>query len=239
MKGFSTDTKAFVRAPLYRPVWLSIALMAIILLVVLSLLVAVSWRAMRRLEPVHQHLVQLSAIQQTALRGQEILSESLNGQTALSPQHLDELHADIDGVIAMQKNLVPETSSNLRQIKELLSEADQDPSAALVAGLGLVRRVLDAETQAHDRLLRQVSADIAAELRIAVYGVIAFPLLGLAVLFSMRKRVLLPLQNLRSLMAHLAKQDYALAPTGNADPMIRPLFDKPWRISWSCLHLLC
>lgn len=226
MKGFSTDTKALVRARLYRPVWLSTGLMGVMLIVVLGLLVAVSWRAMRRLEPVQEHLVQLNAIQQTALRGQQVLLESLNGQTIISPEHLDELDADIARAIAMETNLVPETSSNLREVRDLLSKSNQDPAAGLVTSLGLIRRVLNAETQAHSRLLARVSADIAAEFRIALYGVIAFPLLGLAVLFSMRKRILMPLQNLKSLMALLAKQDYALAPIDDADPMIRPLFEN-------------
>ena len=209
---------------LYRPVWLPATVMTALLLATLSLLVMEAWRSLQRLDPLQAHIVQLQRIQETGLKLQEIVLASLAGRS-IDPKRFSPLRAEITEIVAMGNHLVPQTPSRLREVRSLLLDGiARNPQAGLTTVLDLMQTVVSSETRAHQQLVGQIRQDTANELRLATYTVIAFPVLGMLVLFSLRKRILMPLNDLRSLMSLLARQDYSTADTSRVDPLLRPLF---------------
>lgn len=215
-----------LRSLLLRSAWLPAAITAILLVCSLALLVGASWRSLERLDPIHAHQLHLYRLQDLGLRLQEALVESLDTSVDSGDVDFGALRRDLDRLLGGDDSLVQDTPSRLRRARILLDDLKRNPRTALIAALGELRSALVAEYRAHDTLLRDVQNNALLELRVSSALTVVIPLLGLMLLFLLRRRILLPLNNLRDLMAHLARQEYRSAATENVTPVLLPVFEN-------------
>lgn len=215
-----------LKSTLYRPVWLPAAITAAFLLVALALLTGTAWRSLERLGPVHRHLIQLSRLQETGLRIQELLVAHLDHDAPIDPVELRRLQDEVGEILALNSHLNAETPQFLRQIQNTLGELAENPKDALIATLDQLHKVLALEIKAHGKLLGAVYRAGELELEIAAAIMVVLPLLAILTLFLVRRRFILPLRDLGQLMVLLAGQDYSRASTDGADPILRPLLEN-------------
>lgn len=217
---------SLLHSPFFRPVWLPTGVSTLLLMLSLTLLVGMSWQNLQRLQPVHEHLAQLSSLQQTGLRLEELLVDQLADDPVVDTGNLQRVREDITRIIALDTQLVPATQHNLEAARNALADfnLDNNPREALIASLTRIRRVTAAEAAAHDRLMSGVRGDTALEFRIATAMLVALPLVAVATVFLMRRRIFQPLNELGSLMTLLARQDYNPASVDAVDPALKPLF---------------
>jgi two-component system NtrC family sensor kinase len=219
---------SLLHSPFFRPVWLPTVVSTVLLMLSLTLLVGMSWRNLQRLHPVHRHLEQLSSLQQTGLRLEELLVNQLAENPVADTANMQLVRGEIGHILAVDTHLVPATAHNLQTARDALADVNlnRDPRRALIASLTTIRRVIAAEAQAHDVLMNGVRRDTLFEFRIAAAALVALPLLAVAGIFLMRQRIFQPLNELGSLMALLARQDYNPAPMATVEPALKPLFDN-------------
>ena len=215
-----------IRKIFFRSVWLPALVTTVLLLIALGLLLSISWHSLERLQPVQNHRALVSRIENTGLNLEQILVESLSKKMPVNEKTLDQLRAQIFALGTLDSHLAPGTPARIKKIQELLSDVHRTPQSKAVDTLRLMRGILVAEIHAHDKLIARVYRDTEFEFRVVLGIIIAFPLLALLTLFFLRHRILLPLNNLRSLMTMLAQQDYSAAPLTGVDPMLRPLFEN-------------
>ena len=211
---------------LIRPVWLPAAIIAALLIVSLCLLMGTSWRSLQRLQPIHAHQSELYQLQFLSLELQEALLDSLDGDRGLAVDQMDRLQATITRLTASDASLNPETPGWLRRAGGLLSDLPHNPQGALIAALGEIQQALKAESLAHDSLLKGVHNDALLEFRTSAALTGGFPLVAMLLLFLLRRRILLPLDNLRALMGLLGRHEYRTAPTDDVDPLLVPVFEN-------------
>ncbi|MEJ2058966.1 MAG: ATP-binding protein [Gammaproteobacteria bacterium] len=215
-----------LRTSPYRSIWLPSLISFCLLLVALGLLVGISWLNVHRLEPLSTHLRELSRVQDAQLRLQEELVRSLSQGTSVSVAQLHHLRGEVTQIMNDAQHLLPQTSAHLKLARQALSNLQDKPEEALILTLGQLRQVITQETRAHEQLLSEVRRNTELEFHIALAIVILLPLASLLALFILRKRILLPLDNLSTLMSLLAKQDYSTANAQGADPLIEPLIQN-------------
>lgn len=211
---------------LYRSLMLPAILTTVLLLIALTLLVGMSWRSLERIGPVHDHLEELGRLQQASLTLQQMLQENLSRRAPVDPQQLARLRHELDVLIHLNTHLVSTTPQELEQARTALTARNTSPRSALLNTQSALRQVLSGELHAHDVLLQHLSRNTQVELEIAVILLIGFPVLIGLTLFFLRNRILMPLDNLGTLMSMLARQDYASTQPRKVDPLLRPLFEN-------------
>lgn len=212
-----------LKAALYRPVWLLVAIALTLLVASLGLLAGTAWRSLMRWQPIETHLEHLSRLQDTGLRIEQVLIKHLQGDTPLTPQALQDLNNQIAALMALETHLLPDTSQSLRAAHEMLNDPSRDPKEALTATLAVIQKVRAAKLRAYEGWVKDVHKTAEMELMIALGTGVALPLLGALTVFALRRRILLPLRNLSELMVMLARQDYRPAPVHEVDPLLKPL----------------
>ena len=211
---------------LYRPVWLPVAITAVMLMIALALLQGSATRSLNRLQRLHTHLERLTQAQETSLRIQRILLHNFDSAGTLSPAALEDIRADIGKMMAIHHDTEPEISAALQRALAALKPDNPDPRQALITALQELGHVLNAETYAHDTLMVGAKQAAQLELDIAATMMLVLPALALLIMFLVRKRILMPLKNLGWLMSQLARKDYAAAAARDIDPMLDPLIDN-------------
>lgn len=223
---FLKASHILTRQLLYRSMMLPAILTTALLLIALTLLVGMSWRSLERLGPVHTHLIELSRLQQTSLNLQQMLQENLTKNVPINAERLAGLRKELDALIHLNAHLIASTPRHLEEARAALTRDADKPREALLATLGALRQVLSGEIRAHDLLIQRLSRNTQIELEIAIMLLIGFPVLVGLTLFFLRSRILIPLDNLGTLMTMLAEQDYATAQPRKVDPLLRPLFEN-------------
>jgi hypothetical protein len=122
----SIDPKMSSRL-VYRPVWLSVLILGLLLLTASVLLVGTAYRSRDRLQPIHVHLDHLSRLQQAGMGVQEVLTHSLGSTIPVDPQRLTMLRDDIDALVGLDGYMVADTPQRLTAARDLLSGAGSEP----------------------------------------------------------------------------------------------------------------
>jgi two-component system NtrC family sensor kinase len=214
------------RLPLRRLFWLPLSLTFLLMLVVLAGLVAVSWRGLERIRPVQAHLAHIARIQDLGLSMQETLIAGLRG-ARIDPSELARLHRDVRQIAAAEGPLHPHTHERLERVARLLERTPADPKKVLSETLAELRQVLVGERDHHELLLSKVAADTEAELRLAVFLLVALPLAGGVLLLLLRLRIKHPLEDLGGLLERLAARDYRAVNdfvTDDLASVVQPVF---------------
>lgn len=216
------------RLPLFRSVKLLALLTAGTLLLALLSFGAITWRGMQHFGPIQAHIESLNHLQQAGLRLEELTIQNIGkdqdlGDGSPAAAEIDALRHDLAAIAGRDSYLSPDTPRRLAEVQTILAKRDGEGQGALFSAVTAIRRVLAAETAAHDRLLGDVRHDLVLEFTGIGAAVLLLGALGLLTLFRMRRHVFGPLNTLEQLLALLAKRDYSLATTENVDPIVRPL----------------
>jgi two-component system NtrC family sensor kinase len=187
--------------------WLPLSLSAVLVLVVLAGLVAVSWRSLERLQPVQRHLAHIGRIRQAGLGMEQALLQGLQG-TRLGPGELKRIREEVRAITHREHHLHPAAGQRLEQLTRRLDGASTDLRSVLPGALAQLRQMLGEELALHDRLLAGMARDSETELRLAVALLVTLPLVGGGLLWLLRIRIKRPMDNLGDLLRRLAARDY-------------------------------
>lgn len=214
-----------LRSLLFRPIEISAIAAALLILVALGLLLGVSWHTQNHLQPVHNHLVEISRLQEASLYIQNVLVEHLGQQKAIEENHLTMLRSRLEAILTLDHHLDSTTPQHLQRVRQMLTTQTEHPRETLTTALEAVTDVIAAEIEEHGHLLVKVKRDTQLEFAIAALAILGFPLLTFLLLYFFRQRIRVPLNNLGTLMTLLARQEYRSVPTYQVDPLLRPLFE--------------
>jgi signal transduction histidine kinase len=200
-------------ATLLRSFWALTVGAAAVLVLALSVIAIASARSLERFEAVHRHAAELSRLR----RIEERVTRSVSREGAGHSRALEESRADLADALNRHRYIAPGTGAHLRKASGLLTS---EP----LAGIRELEESLAEEMTAHDELLIRVERDTRVELLVSTGLTFGLPLLGVVLFIALRKRFLLPLDQLRDLMRLLARQEYRTVPTDDLDPLLRPVF---------------
>jgi len=210
-------------SPLLRSVALPVVVTAGLLLLVLAGMLLITTRSLTRMTPLREHLVvmqrvhdQILGMENTALRG-------LDAATPVSREMRIDLKRAL-GQLAREPALLTATGrKGLARAQDLLDTTDIPSREALQRGITLLHGVLVGENRAHARLLDGVQAQARLEKHLAAVALVLIPLAAVLVLFLLRRRFLLPLDNINTLLTRLGDGDFAPAQVADVDPVLEPL----------------
>jgi two-component system NtrC family sensor kinase len=212
---------------LYRPVWLPVTITAALLALSLALLLASAWRGMERLQPLHEHLNRMTQTEAIAMHIETILIDHLNTKTEISADAIKDVHGDIEKMLSADgKKLGPDIRTSLQHAQQALSDNTLPPLSAITIALNELKHIVKGESVIHQTLVREAWKTADIELVIAGISIVVLPALGLLILFVVRNRILLPLNNLGWLMSQLGHREFSSATILDVDPMLAPLLDR-------------
>ena len=215
-----------LRTPIFRPLWLPVAIITMLLLTTIGAMVTMSWRNLQRLQPVHKHLTVLNQLQQIRLSLDEVLEPALTGKSTIDIGDVKRIDTDITELAVLNTHLDPDTPRQLSEASKALESNLQHPKDQLLTALSSIRAVLAAEYQAHDKLMNSVRSDTKLEFKTATSLFIILPLLAFGLMFLLRHQIFEPLSELATLMRLLARQDFKPAASSTVGPLLKPLFDN-------------
>jgi two-component system NtrC family sensor kinase len=218
------QTRTILGNFLYRPVWLPVTITTALLFLALALLFASAWRGMTRLQPLEEHHTRMTQISTISLQLQKILLDHLDQQNEIPPETIGDIRSEIDKMLDMDsRHLGLVITAVLRRAQQVLDDSAIPPQRAITIALSELNNVLKSETIIHSTLVHEAQQTAELELAVASVTIVVLPALGLLILFLVRKRILVPLNNLGWLMSQLEQGDFATAPTQDVDPMLKPV----------------
>ncbi len=217
--------------PLLRSVALPIVVTAGLLVLVLAAMLLITTRNQTRMTPLQEHLVVMQRMHDQTLFMQQIALRGLNLATPVKREMLVDLKQSLAGLAREPALLTHAARDGLVRAQALLDVADLPPREVLQRGLILLHEALVAENRAHASLLDGIQAQAGLEQRLAAVALILIPLAAMLVLYLLRRRFLLPLNNINTLLARLAwvdntQGDFAPARIEAVDPVLEPLIDN-------------
>lgn len=221
--NLSDDTEPDQRSGYFPSLLLPASVLGGLLVITLMIQLVLSWQAHRRLEPIQGHILQMSRLQDVNLSLQKELLDSMRDVGTFTAREREQLHLELNAILAMQAYLAEDTKQLLTDAHMALHDENKDPKEALIIALSQTRKAIDMESRAHKKLIDTVNRATTLEFQIGVITLVVFPAGALFLLYIMRKRILAPLNHLSYLMTLLGRSDYAPAPIESVDPILRPL----------------
>lgn len=216
---------------LARPVWLLSGGVAILLLLGFGLLFYSSWRHDVQLQPIQWHLRYIAAIEAVDEAVRDLLVESASlaeseesATIALGTSRLESVRRQLLDLHAADRHLHPDTPEQLARAQRQLDAADGTRHYRLDEASQALRDTLAAELTAHSVLMTENRSMARRELRITLGILVALMLFTIPLSILVKRRILMPLDNLGYLMTLLSKRDYTSATIQRIDPVLRPLF---------------
>lgn len=216
------------RLSIARFFWLPLALSGVFVIMVLVALVAMSWRSLARLQPVQEHLVYISRIQDIGLNMEQALLKALRDEQ-VSREELDILRRQAVEIVALEGAMHPDTNRRLDRIAQKIAPSVPVSVEVLLETLSQVRDVLADERAYHNGLLWDVAESTRMELRLAVALLAVFPIVGAVGTFLLQSRAEQPLRDLRDLLNRLARRDFRPLPNevlNQTTKLARPAFNS-------------
>ena len=212
---------------LYRPVWLPIAITVSLFIFALLLMNNAAQRGLERFTPIQAHLDGFTDAQEVLLQVQKALLNYIGEGRDITVEEIVEIRHEIgEALDAYRDDHTSIAGIGLRRAYDILGEEGVMPAPVLMKVLTELNMVVKRETAAHNELIAEARTAARQEVEIASVTLIMLPLLGVALLFFVRKRILTPLNELGWLMSQLARRDYAPAPSSNVDPLLKPLISN-------------
>lgn len=212
------------RPLLFRSVALPVVVTSGLLLVALAVMLATTARSLERITPLQEHLAVMQRVQDQILALQSASLQGLDPATPVRRSGLAGLAGALADLAADPGLLSAAGGAGIRRADAFLHAPDMPPHEALQRGIAALHEALAAEHRAHVVLLNGIQAQARLERDLAAAALVLIPLASGLVLFLLRRRFLLPLRNLNTLLTRLGERDFAAAETGEADPALEPLF---------------
>ncbi len=203
---------------IYRPFWIIVTSLLIILAIALAVLFNASWGALHQIESLRVHSTLTDVLQGYTV--------DLDKQTVeYSPQQLVQFRQALTETLqASSKIISDEARVSLRLALNMLQDAQANPNTDFLLAQKEIRAALHAEIDIQTRLLHQLARNNRLELETATFIAIILPLLGLLMLFFLRHRILRPLNDLNLLINRLGQQSFPPLLLESVDPLLKPLF---------------
>jgi two-component system NtrC family sensor kinase len=217
-----TPARPMSNALILRPFRLPAIILGSAVILTLTLMTLTAWRAETRIDTVQQHMQNILALQTLSMHIEHDYLRLVNPQAPLPASVRKVLDEQLSDIITADHSRAVDTPAVLSRLRQLLASNNASHDT-LFSALAQIHERITRETNAHATLISDVKHTAHFEFNLALTLVVAVPLLALAILYLLRRRVQLPLRDLSWLMQRLSQQDYASAPITHADPMIKPL----------------
>ncbi len=214
--------KSPYRQLIYRPFWITVTGLLIILTLALAVLINSSWRALDRTAPLKEHLALIEEIQRYSAELDNLAPKFKTTPPEKWVTQLTRLNKALKGTLERSQILSDEARSALLHVIDTLQglKVGSDLSTLNIN----IRTALHAEVNVQNRLLILLARDNRLELEVATFIAITLTLLGLLMLFFLRHRILRPLDDLSLLITRLGRQPLPPVPLDEVDPLLKPLF---------------
>ena len=210
----------------YMSLWLPAAVLGVLLLITLTLQVATTWKAHRQLAPINSHIALMVRLQGVNLELQRMLIRILGDNGAIDEDERVQIRDELKSILGLQAYLVADTPQSIANAHDVLADAAIHPRQALILALQHLRKAIEQEAVAHQRLVERVDHSTSMDLKIGIITLLAFPTGAMLLIYLLRRRILAPLKQLGFLMTLLARRDYSPAPVAAIDPLLRPLTEN-------------
>jgi signal transduction histidine kinase len=200
-----------------------------LLLFVLTILVGMIWRNLQRFETVHAYVFYSHKIQELAFDVQKVLTDTLSNPAHTDQAGLKRLAEQVRALSSDGRHLEVETPHHLVTVADRLAQLRLQAPSSGEALAGLTRAVVemselqDAETDARETVLDGINRDMRLELQLALVTLTALSILAA---YLLKRRIIAPLQDLRTLLARIARGDFTPIYTEHLDPLLLPVFDS-------------
>ncbi|MDD5388646.1 MAG: ATP-binding protein [Gallionellaceae bacterium] len=212
--------------PLLRSIALPVVVTAGLLLLALAGMLLITSRSLTRMTPLQEHLVVIQGMHDQMLAMQRVALRGLDEATPVRADILLDLQKSLIQMARAPGLLTASGRQGLGAAVDLLDDAEPSPRERLQRGLTLLQAALVEENRAHASLLAAIQAQARLEKRLAAASLILIPLAAALVLFLLRRRFLLPLDNINTLLSRLGDGNYAPARVVSVDPVLEPLIDN-------------
>jgi len=203
---------------IYRPFWITVTSLLVILAIALAVLINTGWHAFHQAEPLKTHLALTDALQDYNAKLDKLAAEYSSQQLTSLQRALTDTLQDASKIIS------DEARASLRLALDTLQETQTGTHADLSLVQKKIRAALRTETGIQTRLLHRLVRNNRLELETATFIAIALPLLGLMMLFFLRHHILRPLNDLNLLINRLGQPASLPLPLASVDPLLNPLF---------------
>jgi len=207
----------------YISLWLPAAVLGALLIVTLTLQVVTTWKAHRQLSPLNSHIALMVRLQGVNLELQRVLIKLLGDDGVVSDTERVQLRNELKAILGLQAHLMADTPQTIADAHDVLADVTIHPRQAMILALQHLRKAIEQEALAHQRLVEMVDRSTALDLEIGIIALLAFPAGAILLIYLLRRRILAPLKHLGFLMTLLARRDYSPAPVVAIDPLLQPL----------------
>ncbi len=216
--------KSPYRQLIYRPFWITVTGLLIILTLALAVLINSSWRALYRTAPLKEHLALIEEIQHYSAELDRLAPTFKTAPSEKLAAQLAQLDEALKNTLKTSQILSDEARSALSHVVGTLQGLEEGSTGGLSSVNMDMRTALHAEVNTQNRLLNLLARDNRLELEIGTFIAVTLTLLGLLMLFFLRHRILRPLDDLSLLITRLGRQALPPVPLDEVDPLLKPLF---------------
>jgi len=220
----STVEKSPYTQLIYRPFWITVSGLLIILTIALTVLINSSWRALHRTEPLKAHMEMIDDIQDYSAELSNLTLKFKLSATKKSLKQLDQLHQAMTSMLNTSDILSDQARLPLLQATQTLKNIKTPATNDLTLANKNIQSALHIEVDIQNDLLHLLARDNRLELKTTTFIAITVPLLGLLLLFFLRHRIFRPLDNLSLLITRVGRQTLPTVSLDNIDPLLKPLF---------------
>lgn len=210
-------------SPLLRSVALPVVVSAGLLLLALAGMLLITSRSLTRMTPLREHLAVIQGMHDQMLAMQRVALHGLDAATPVRADILLDLQKSLIRMARAPGLLTASGHRGLDAAVDLLDDAEPSPRERLQRGITLLQAALVEENRAHASLLAAIQTQARLEKRLAAASLILIPLAAALVLFLLRRRFLLPLDNINTLLSRLGDGNYSPARVASVDPVLEPL----------------
>ena len=165
-------------------------------------------------------------LQGVNLELQRVLIKTLGDDGVLTDDERVQMRNELKAILNLQVHLMADTPQTIANAQDVLGDAAIHPRQALILALQHLRKAIEQEAIAHQRLVEKVDRSTSMDLKIGIITLLAFPAGAMLLIYLLRRRILAPLNHLGFLMTLLARRDYSPAPVVAIDPLLRPLTEN-------------
>jgi two-component system NtrC family sensor kinase len=185
----------------------------------------IAWRTLQQLERIAAETEHGAQIQQADGLLRHLVAEQRAGAGRPDAEVLAELRSELAAIRARQLDLRGMGSERIERVGELLAAPGPD-AAGLEGAARLLDEVVRDELAARRELLGRLHAEASTELETATGLFVALALLGLGGAWMVRRRVLHPLGDLRTMFQKLGGGEFSPIALQGVHPVLAPLFDN-------------
>jgi two-component system NtrC family sensor kinase len=208
---------------LTRSIALPVIITSGLLMLTLVGMLVITHRGLNRMTPMQAHLAVMQSMHDQMLAMQQIALRGMAVATPIRHDTLLELQKPLFQLMRGPALMTETGQRGLKAAHDLLDDAEPAPRERLQQGITLLQAALVAENRGHAELLEAVRSQARLEQRLAATALVFIPLMGALVLFLLRRRFLLPLNNINALLTRLGEGDFAPARVTAVDPVLEPL----------------